>query len=162
VPVILYEEMSDKAIDDYDENHREVLLDTTSSGGGGGGHGGGGTLNSNYYTTRYRSPLILRNEKPPVPAPPEYSKYHNGSSSDTNSMMNTTPRHHHTGILNELHMMLQQDIPRALDVEDESMALINNTNNKTNRTKSDESFSIPSSSPQMSTQKNRSLFQGQQ
>lgn len=54
VPVILYEEMSDRPIEDYDENDMEYRSGTSSS--------------------YYRSPLIMRNEKPPMPAPPEYSK----------------------------------------------------------------------------------------
>lgn len=59
VPVILYEEMSDKPIDDYDENHREVMDNGCEN------------------TRNYRSPLIMRNEKPPMPAPPEYSRANN-------------------------------------------------------------------------------------
>jgi hypothetical protein len=68
VPVILYEEMSDKPIDDYDENNRDVL-DSNDSGNRSG-------ASSSYY----RSPLIMRNEKPPMPAPPEYSRQ-SGSNS---------------------------------------------------------------------------------
>jgi hypothetical protein len=56
VPVILYEEMSDRPIDDYDENHREVVDHSSSN------------------TINYRSPLIMRHEKPPLPAPPEYCR----------------------------------------------------------------------------------------
>lgn len=52
VPVILYEEMSDKRVCEF-ENDEENLSSTTGS---------------------FRSPLIMRNEKPPVPAPPEYSR----------------------------------------------------------------------------------------
>lgn len=55
VPVILYEEMSDKPIDDYDENQRDIM-------------------DNGCETRNYRSPLIMRNEKPPTPAPPEYSR----------------------------------------------------------------------------------------
>ena len=146
--------MSDKAIDDYDENHREIL-DTTS-----------GSTNSynRHYNTNYRSPLILRNEKPP--APPEYTKQFNIDKTQDHQQ-NTT-----TGILNELHMMLQQDIPRALTdnatttttttttptttpttmttpVDDESMALINKMN-----------YNSPPTTPQFSSnQKNRIFFQ---
>ena len=53
-----YEEMSDKPIDDYDENQREIMYEN-----------GCETLQRSY-----RSPLIMRNEKPPNPAPPEYSR----------------------------------------------------------------------------------------
>ncbi|RNA28345.1 dystroglycan isoform X1 [Brachionus plicatilis] len=53
VPVILYEEMSDKRNDEFDENDGENLGSITGS---------------------YRSPLIMRNEKPPVPPPPEYTR----------------------------------------------------------------------------------------
>lgn len=56
VPVILYEEMSEKPIDDYDENNRDIM------------DNGCETIKT------YRSPLIMRNEKPPMPAPPEYSR----------------------------------------------------------------------------------------
>ena len=34
VPVILYEEMSDKPIDDYDENHRDVMDSSANAGSG--------------------------------------------------------------------------------------------------------------------------------
>ena len=53
VPVILYEEMSDKRVYEFGENDVENLSSTTGS---------------------YRSPLIMRNEKPPIPAPPEYTR----------------------------------------------------------------------------------------
>lgn len=66
MPVILYEEMSDKPIDDYDENQRDIM-------------------DSGYETRNYRSPLIMRNEKPPMPAPPEYSRNNSFRSTDLNN-----------------------------------------------------------------------------
>ena len=61
VPVILYEEMGDKPIDDYDENNRDIM-------------DCGGDVPYRTMSSHYRSPLIMRNEKSPVPAPPEYSR----------------------------------------------------------------------------------------
>ncbi len=66
VPVILYEEMSDKPIDEYDENNRDIM-------------------DNAYETRNYRSPLIMRNEKPPMPAPPEYSRANSFRCSDFSS-----------------------------------------------------------------------------
>ena len=66
----------------------------------------------------YRSPLIMRNEKTAMPAPPEYTR-----------QAFLEKKNSHTGILNELQMMLQQDIPMALvESPDECASLINNTN----------------------------------
>ena len=97
VPVILYEEMSDKPIEDLDENNRDIF--------------DSGTGRRSVYSNYYRSPLILRNEKPPTPAPPEYNRqsYH--------------PKNDHD-ILNELQKMLHGDLPSNLDSPDESAALI--------------------------------------
>ncbi len=72
VPVILYEEMSDKPIDDYDENQRDVM-DIS----------GCETIGRSY-----RSPLIMRHEKPPTPAPPEYSRADFMPSLDTHVIVN--------------------------------------------------------------------------
>ncbi|CAF0779883.1 unnamed protein product [Brachionus calyciflorus] len=51
VPVILYEEMSDKPLEELDENDGDQI-----------------------GSSHFRSPLIMRNEKPPIPAPPEYTR----------------------------------------------------------------------------------------
>jgi hypothetical protein len=115
VPVILYEEMSDKPIDDYDENNRNVIDST----------GGSSSVGSSSHRTGggyYRSPLILRNEKPPMPAPPEYSRqsydYLPNKSSPIRPLNDKL-------ILNELHSILQKDIQSVLtDSPDESALLI--------------------------------------
>jgi len=52
VPVILYEEMTEKPVEEED------------------------------YSDGHRMPLILRNEKPPMPAPPEYHKSTNHLSDE--------------------------------------------------------------------------------
>jgi hypothetical protein len=69
VPVILYEEMSDKPIEELDLNDSENMGTGSSS---------------------YRSPLILRNERPPVPAPPEYTRpsYYTPQSKASESILN--------------------------------------------------------------------------
>lgn len=96
VPVILYEEMSDKPLEDYDENN----ADST---------GGSSRLIGSYY----RSPYIMRFEKPPMPAPPEYSR---------DSLFDAKKTHHHLppstvsnpigdeSVLNELRSMLSRDL----------------------------------------------------
>jgi len=78
VPVILYEEMSDKPIDDYDENNRDIMDSPGSNNMG--------TYRSN--KSNYRSPSTLRNEKPPTPAPPEYSRA--SANIKTNKLFNST------------------------------------------------------------------------
>lgn len=60
VPVILYDEMTDKPIEEEDYDH---------------GH---------------RMPLIMKNEKPPQPAPPEYRKSSNYVVDDTNELRNNS------------------------------------------------------------------------
>ncbi len=61
VPVILYEEMGDKPIDDYDENHRDIMDSPSQIG--------------TYRSIKSNYPSTLRNEKPAAPAPPEYIRH---------------------------------------------------------------------------------------
>ncbi len=63
VPVILYEEMSDKPLEEYDENS-ECLVTLNHNR----------TLNSGQFSTGARSPLMFKNQKMAAPAPPEYSR----------------------------------------------------------------------------------------
>lgn len=85
VPVILYEEMSDKPLEDYDENN----VDSIS-----------GVRVGNYY----RSPYIMRFEKPPLPAPPEYSRESLFLTKKKQSIQNDE------SVLNELRTMLTRDL----------------------------------------------------
>lgn len=65
VPVILYEEMGEKPLDDYDDTHKDTS-----------------------ECANFRSPSTFRNEKPPAPltpAPPQYSRSHNQNSSPTSA-----------------------------------------------------------------------------
>ena len=138
VPVILYEEMSDKPIEEYDENHPELRSagSTNSSiGATGGGHG--------YY---YRSPIIMRNEKPPIPAPPEYTKQNankNSSISNGNSNANMN-------FLNEIKAMLTQEKITIGESSDESIQMLihNNYNYPTDLLSSSYKSSSTSESPQ--------------
>ena len=146
VPVILYEEMSDKPIDDYDENNRNVIDST----------GGSSTIGSSSHRGYYRSPLILRNEKPPMPAPPEYSRqsydYLPNKSSPIRPLNDKL-------ILNELHNILQKDIQSVLtDSPDESALLIESANKKTGINNYYKSSSSSQSSPPSATDDNLLLI----
>lgn len=93
VPVILYEEMSDKPLEDYDENNVDVI---------------GGTGRS----SNYRSPFIMRFEKPPVPAPPEYSRESLLRKKSTSGCEDDSA----TNVLNELKNMLNKDVSSIINL----------------------------------------------
>ena len=101
VPVILYEEMSDKPIDDYDENNRDIIENNDI-------HRSIGS------SSHYRSPLIMRNEKPPMPAPPEYTKQ---------PMSYLHKNFNEQNIVGELNSIFN-DSPSRQEISDESAALM--------------------------------------
>ena len=137
VPVILYEEMSDKPIDDYDENNRDIM-DSPSNGNM-------GTYRSN--KSNYRSPCTMRNEKPPTPAPPEYIR-----QPTNKTKLNSSPIHENSDYEEKQPLFYQppqpinaiKDVSRRTNNDDESFNdKKNNALNSIQQQKQQLNFMLP-------------------
>ncbi len=125
--------MSDKPIDDYDENNRNIT--------DGHGNGSANTMSRSGHNY-YRSPLIMRNEKPPMPAPPEYTR-------QSYDFLPNKPNNDKL-ILNELQNILHKDIQSVLaesPASDESALLIDSKKSSQANTYYKSSSSSQSSPP---------------